>query len=167
MPLPSNAIVGQSTRPSVNFVSWRSAPPEIERVHRFGAPLRSLTKYSAFPSADHIGHSFFAPAAVTRSYFGGVRAPAATPCTSQISLSSMWLCPFRHHCDDVMPRAVMAIVPSSGPVAAQYSDAYRSAATATGVPPLAPTRATSLMPEISLAVVEKKIHLPSCDHASS
>jgi hypothetical protein len=50
---------------------------------------------------------------------------------------------------------VIAIVPSSGPAAAQYSAAYQSAATETGVPPSTLTRMTSLMPEMSLAVDEK------------
>jgi hypothetical protein len=50
---------------------------------------------------------------------------------------------------------VIATVLPSGAAAAQYSLAYRSAATARGVPPSALTRHTSLMPEMSRLVEEK------------
>src|SRR5438093_1471010 len=114
----------------------------------FWAPLRSDMKYSVFPSASHIGHASFAPPFVIGSYRGG--APSRT---SQISLSSRWLWPLRHHCDPALPRAVIAIVEADGPGAAKYSVAYRSAATGIGVPPSGLTRYTSFMPARSWLVL--------------
>src|SRR5690606_11971808 len=78
----------------------------------------------------------------------------ATPRTSQISLSSMWLLPLRHHCPATTPRAVTASVAPSGAGAAQYSAAYRSAATCIGVHPAAPSRLSSSITATSRTVVQ-------------
>src|SRR4051794_38586783 len=92
------------------------------------------------------------PDSPSRVYVG---AGAERSLTSHNSLSSRWLCPFRHHWPDVVPRAVNATVAPSGDGAPQYSVAYRSELTAIGVPPSDDTRQRSFMPEMSLLDDEK------------
>src|SRR5438552_9636705 len=98
-----------------------------------------------------MGHAYLASPPTTFSYRG-----VAPSCINQISLSSRWLCPLRHHWVETTPRAVIASVAGSvGDGAAKYSLAYRSPDTIIGMPPSARTRRTSLMPEMSRLVVEK------------
>ena len=79
--------------------------------------MRSDMKYSVLPSALHIGHASLAPPLVTGSYDG----PPLPFLTSQISLSSRWLWPLRHHCDPALARAVIASTSPAGAGAAKYS----------------------------------------------
>ena len=118
--LPSFEIDGHNTRPSLNVVTafalaCASAPctPRLETDQMFCAPLRSDMKYSPLPPAAHIGHASFAPPLVTWTY------PASR--TIQISLSSRWLCPLRHHCEPAFARAVIATASPAGDGDAKYS----------------------------------------------
>src|SRR6185369_9204706 len=95
--------VGQSTRPSVKFVSCFTCPP-FGSTQMFCAPERSDIKKTFDPSAVAIGHICFAPPWVSRVYL--------SPLFSQISLSSRWLLPFRHHCPAEFPRAAKTTEPS-------------------------------------------------------
>src|SRR6266542_222656 len=156
MVLPSLEIDGQRTRPSLNEVTCFGAPGTVApgtvapgtvapgtvapgsvaplRLQIFCAPERSDMKYSVLPSPLHIGHASFAPPFVSCSYL--------VSRTSQISLSSRWLCPLRHHCEPALARAVIATTSPEGDGAAKYSGVYRSAATGIGIPPSAGTRYT-------------------------
>ncbi len=112
----SAASIGQSSRPSVKRVSCRGAPP-TSCSHRFSVPDRS-DMYSTTSSAAHIAHRFFDPGSVRRRYDG---APPPSS-TSQISASSMWLEPFRHHwLAAILARPDSASVPPPGDGDAKYS----------------------------------------------
>src|SRR5262249_55956763 len=101
--LPSYAIEGQSTGPSLNCVTALASPPPTGFSQIFPAPDWSLMKYTRAPSALHIGQRLLKSPPCSFSYFGAPLSAA-----SQISLSSRWLWPCRHHCPLVLPRAVKA-----------------------------------------------------------
>ncbi len=65
MVLPSAVMLGHSTRPFENFVSWRAAP-SMAACQMFSLPLRSDMKNTDLPSPRHIGHNVFAPRSTRR-----------------------------------------------------------------------------------------------------
>src|ERR1017187_9320476 len=96
-------MLGHSTRPSWNCVTCRGAPPLRRASPRFPAPPGWLMEYTPAPSALHMGHRHLKSPPASFSYLG-----AGVNVASQISDSSRWLWPCRHHWLDVLPRAVKA-----------------------------------------------------------
>src|ERR1017187_8944641 len=96
-------MLGHSTRPSWNCVTCRGAPPLRRVSQRFSAPPRSLMKDTRAASALPIGPRHLKSPPASFSYLG-----AGVNVASQISDSSRWLWPCRHHWLDVLPRAVKA-----------------------------------------------------------
>src|SRR5262245_48693182 len=119
-PAPGTAAPGTAApgTPAPGAAAPGTAAPGTaapDALQMFCAPDRSDMKNSVFPSPLHIGHASFDPPDVIAEY-----VPPAV--TIQISLSSRWLCPFRHHCDPAFARAVIATgSPPAGEGAAKYS----------------------------------------------
>ena len=139
MAVPRASIDGHSTRPSAKrVICLAGASAVVDICQMFSIPVRSETKNSDRPSPAHIGHNSFAPPLVSARHADGLSG--ADRSRSQISDSSRWLWPCRHHCPDALPRAVIASVRPSGEAAEKNSLAYRSPLTGMGVPPSAETR---------------------------
>ena len=118
---PFDVIDGQSTRPLPNVVIGFGAAPGsrgIVTCQMFSAPPRSDTKYNE-PPLPHIGQRSFAPPCVTARQADG--ASGTVKSRSQISASSRWLWPCRHHWPDAEPRADIASSRPSGDAAEKNS----------------------------------------------
>ena len=112
---PSRDRDGQSTRPESKCVNAVSRPSR-SLLQRFSAPPRSDMKAKPSPSGSHIGHSALAPRSTMRRY-----PRVASSRRSQISDSSRWLWPLRHHWAEATPRTLIRRDRPSGEGAASNS----------------------------------------------